>query len=150
MNDAFFAGLMFQIESVICDADRTTELELNDSHIKSCLNKAKLLARKKVPKVLPKTERDRFILQLAEDINAIRQDLRESPSQNSLSKDGTIISVADWILAIKAVEGSIKNHTMTGTRCYLDYLGGFIAEAHGKNPNVNNDKKTKWWKRIFK
>lgn len=150
MNDPFFAGIMFQIESVIFTADCTAGIELKDSYIKSSLNKAKHIAQGKPPKSIPKNDRDRFILQLAQDINVVRSDIRESDNPNSIFEDGACISTAEWILAIKAVEGSLKNHTESGTRCYLDFLKGFMARAGNVGVNSSRGHNKKWWQRIFK
>jgi len=134
MNDPCFAGIMFHIESTIHDADSAAAsagVELKDSHIKSCLSKVKTLAKGNQPKAEPKTERERFILELAQKIDKLRPEMRESSEIDPNFQDATPISTTDWLLAVKAVEDSLKNHTVSGTRYYLDFLSGFILKARG-------------------
>lgn len=153
MNNPFFAGIMFHIESKIHDADRAAAaagMELKDSHIKSCLSKVRTLANGNRPKTEPKTERDRFILTLAEEIDKLRPEIRESSDPNADFNSATPVKAADWLSAVKAVEDSLKNHTMPGTRHYLDFLSSFIAEARDQEPQGDTNVRTKWWTRIFK
>ena len=152
MNNPFFAGIMFHIESTIHDADRAAAaagVELKDSHVKSCLSKVKTLAKGNRPKAAPKTEREKLILQLAESIDKLRPEIRESSDPNADFNSAAPINTADWLSAVKAVEDSLKNHTMSGTRYYLDFLADFIAEARDNEPEEKNVR-TKWWTRIFK
>ncbi len=145
MNNPFFAGIMFHIESTIHGADcaaATAGVELKDSHIKSCLSKVKTLAKGSQPKAEPKTERDKIILKLAEDIDKLRPEIRESSDRNAGFHDAKPISTGDWLSAVKAVEDSLKNHTMSGTRYYLDFLSDFIAEARDGEPNKNRNVRT--------
>lgn len=135
MNDPFFAGIMFYIESTIHDADRAAAIagvKLRDSHIKSCLSKVKIFAKGSRPKAEPKTERDKLILELAESIDKLRLQIRESSDSDTEFQKATPIKTADWLLAVKAVEYSLKKHTMSGTRYYLDFLSDFITEARNE------------------
>lgn len=135
MKDPFYAIIMFQIESVIHDADSAATdegIELKDSHIKSCLSKVKILAKGRKPKAKPKTEREEFILELAENINAVRSSFRSSTEPEVDFEDAEPISNADWLLTVKAVEDSLKLHTASGTRFYLDFLAEFVAKARSE------------------
>lgn len=148
MNDPFFAGIMFNIESTIHDADRAAAaagMELKDSHIKSCLSKVKTFAKGRRPKAEPKTEREKLILELAESIDKLRPEIRESSDPEKEFRDATPISTADWFSAVKAVEDSLKNHTMSGTRYYLNFLIGFIAEARDDEPKSDRNVRTNFW-----
>ena len=148
MNDPFFAGIMFHIESTIHDADRAAAaagMELKDSHIKSCLSKVKTFAKGSRPKAEPKTEREKLILELAESIDNLRPEIRESSDPEGEFQDATAISTTDWLSAVKAVEDSLKNHTMSGTRYYLDFLIGFIAEARDDEPKNDRNVRTNFW-----
>jgi len=148
MNDPFFAGIMFHIESEIHDADRaaaTAGVELKDSHIKSCLSKVKTLAKGNRPKAEPKTEREKLILELAESIDKLRPKIRESSDPTDEFETATPINTVDWLSAVKAVEDSLKNHTMSGTRYYLDFLSDFIAEARDDEPIKDRSVRTSFW-----
>ena len=149
MNDPFFAGIMFHIESTIHDADRAASsagVELKDSHIKSCLSKVKTLAKGNHPKAEPKTERDKFILELAKRIDKLRPEIRESSDPTGDFNSATPVRTSDWLSAVKAVEDSLKNHTMPGTRYYLDFLSGFIAAAREDAPvEKDNNVRTNFW-----
>jgi len=148
MNNPFFAGIMFHIESTIHDADRAAAaagVELKDSHIKSCLSKVKIFAKGSHPKVEPKTERDKLILELAEAIDKLRPEIRESSDPEAEFQSATPISTADWLSAVKAVEDSLKNHTVSGTRYYLAFLSDFIAEARDDEPSNERNVRTSFW-----
>jgi hypothetical protein len=136
MKDPFFARIMYLIESTINSADLAAMAdgnELKDAHIKSCLSKVKTLAKGMRPKAEPKTKRDRIILKLAEDIDNLRAGIREASSPDAEFDDASPISDTHWLSAIKAVEDSLKNHTLPGTRYYLDFLSSFIGKARGKS-----------------
>lgn len=148
MNDPFFAAIMFNIESTIHDADcaaASAGVELKDSHIKSCLSKVKTLAKGSHPKAEPKTERERFLLKLAEDIDKLRSEIRGSSDRDSGFHDAKPISTEDWLSAVKAVGDTLKNHTMSGTRNYLDFLSDFMAEARVNDPHENRNVQTNLW-----
>ena len=133
-KNGLFTQVVFQIELKIHDADCVAASEgivLKDSHIKSCLSKAKLFAKGSSPKAEPKSDRDKFILQLAKDIDSFRHNIRESEGRDSDSEDTNPINTGDWIRVIKIVEDSLKFHAVPGGRSYLDFLTGFIAQARG-------------------
>ncbi len=151
MADPLYSAIMFEIESRICDADVAAHkmgIELTDSNIKSCLSKVKILARGEEPKVEPKSERDRFIVELAIAINEIRSKLQESPVSSSSPDEARPISVTNWLLAVKAIEDSLKNHTASGTRFYLDFLKDFITDTRNDETKLSERTMTRWWARV--
>jgi hypothetical protein len=152
MNDPFLTGIIFHIESHIHDADRVAGaagVELKDSHIKSSLSKVKTLAKGRLPKAEPKTERARFIIELALDIDKLRTQMRKSGDPDCDFNDGTPISTVDWLFAVKVVEDSLKHHTLSGTRHYLDFLTDFMAKARDSSPQDDENSRPKWWRRLF-
>ena len=151
MDDPFYSAIMFRIESRICDADvaaRKLEIELTDSNIKSCLNKVKILARGEEPKVEPRSERECFIVELALAIDEIGSKLREAPVSRESPDLARSVNAADWLLAVEAVEDSLKNHTSPGTRFYLDFLKDFIADARNEERKLSGNTLTRWWTRV--
>ncbi len=145
MKDPFFAGIMFSIESAIHDADcaaASAGIELKDSHVKSCLSKVKTLAKGSQPKAESKTDREKLIMKLAQDIDRLRPGIRESSDRDSGFQDEMPISTGDWLSAVKAVEDSLRNHTTSGTRNYLDFLSGFIGEARDNVPKEQKNMRT--------
>ncbi len=137
MKDAFFAGLMFQIEQMICMADtlaRTSGCELTDSQVRSTIIKARKLVQGGQPNLPETTERDRILWGLAMGIYHAPDDLMEQ----SNDADGRLIEspleISDWLKAIETVQHSIDTHRsdIPGSRNYLSFLQEFLAETQGK------------------
>ncbi len=122
MKDPFYSGIMFRIESTICSADKRAqekEIFLTDSNVKSSLSKAKGLAQKGELKSKAKKDKEMVVFDLAYSINDLRDRIYEN----------TELKLSDWLLALRAVEDSIKLRMIPGGRAYLDYLVQFIAQA---------------------
>jgi len=137
MRDPFYAHLIFQIEHLICAADREAGekgLILKDSQVQSALTKAKGLAGGKTPKFAEATEADRVLLSLIDSIHHAPAALREQSTAADGSQVEKPLRIADWIIAIEAVIDSVKTRrsTIPGSRDYLDFVRKFVAQALGQ------------------
>ena len=132
MRDPFYAQLMYVIETAIHKADKAAQeqgVRLNDSAIKSALNKArkKALENATVQVESLKTRED-FIEELARSIAVNRTFLAEEMDGKDERND---ISRADWIKTISGVEDSLKlrRSGQPGGRDYLDFLRRFLKDG---------------------
>jgi len=132
MKDPFFSSIMWEIERTIFETDKNAkeqQISLTDSNVKSSLSKAKGIAKNGALKSKPKNEKDELIFGLASQINALRSDIRESGRPDTEFESASELKLADWLLALKAVEDSVKRRMVSGGRAYLDYLIQFMAQA---------------------
>ena len=136
MKDPFYAGLLFQIEQMICQADDDAKgkgLALTDSQVRSALIKARKKAEGGGPDIPDATERDRILAALIEGLCRAPDDLMERTG----GEDGTIqdkpLRISEWAKALETVEDSVKTRksSMPGSRVYLDFVHGFIRQAKG-------------------
>ena len=132
LEDPYFLGLLHNIETLVCvydDQAKEEGIALNDSHIKSALIRARKLVEGSDPKVPDETTRDQILQGLTMAIyhapDAITMEevsrAKDSPAPD-VEQEDTLIE--DWILALKVVEDSIKNHQLPvpGSRGYLDFI----------------------------
>ena len=132
MNDPFYAKLMYVIELVISKVDEMAKQQgvtLNDSTIKSALNKArKRTLENAMVQVSSLKTREDFIEELARSIAVNRTHLAEEMEGETEKKD---ISRVEWIKAISAVEASLKvrRSGLPGGRDYLDFLKRFMDKG---------------------
>ena len=137
MKDPFFAGLMFQIEQMICLADtqaRTSGCELTDSQVRSTMIKARKLVQGAEPNLPQATERDRILRGLAMSIYHAPDDLMEQSDDSGGGLTERPLEISDWLKAIDSVHHSIdtRRSDIPGSRDYLSFLQEFIAGAQGK------------------
>lgn len=136
MKDPYYAGLLFQIEQMICLADDEASesgVELTDSQVRSALIKATKLVQGGSPKILQETDRDQVLWKLIMSLyNAPDEILEETEAA-----DGTIeerrLQIRNWVKALETVEDSIKTRkgNSPGSRDYLIFVQAFIANAQG-------------------
>jgi hypothetical protein len=139
MNDPFYAGILFAIESKIHEGDRLAAsrgIALTDSNIRSLLIKTIHAADGKLPRPIPAfaSAKDQFLAELLDQIIKGKNLVvvgRELP-------DGTIekspLPSVDWTKALEAVKEScaIRTGDEPGSRGYLDFLADFIPQAGEK------------------
>ncbi len=136
MKDSFYAGLLIQIERMIYLTDkeaRENGVELTDSQIRSALIKARKLAQGEAPAIPEATPRDQVLAKLIHSLQEAPGDLLVE----TRLPDGTIeegpLPMVDWVKALETVMDSIKTRRrgLSGSRGYLSFLPGFLAEAGG-------------------
>ncbi|MDD5261622.1 MAG: hypothetical protein PHD76_07200 [Methylacidiphilales bacterium] len=137
MKNAFFAGLMFHIEQMICAADtlaQTSGCELTDSQVRSTIIKARKLVQGAQPNLPEATERDRILTGLARSIYLAPDDIMEQSNDADGSLIESPLEISDWLKAIETVQHSIDTHRsdIPGSRNYLSFLQKFIAETQGE------------------
>lgn len=134
MQDPAFTPIMFEIECGLHDADvRAQEagIALSDGQVNSIVNKAlSFYSGKKAKMPEPKTDRDRVLHEIYTDLTALRAKLnfRDADTEGPVPA-----RLANKILvaSLKAIRESIKTQRSpeSGSRDYLDFLCGFVAEA---------------------
>jgi hypothetical protein len=100
MKDPFYAGLLFQIEHIICQADDDAK-----------------------SKTIP----------LIDSLCRAPQALTERITKDDGTVDDRPLSTSDWLKALETVEDSVKTRKCStpGSRTYLDFAHGFMAQARG-------------------
>jgi len=137
MRDPFYAGLLFQIEHIICQADDEAKfkgIRLTDSQIKSALNKTRRKLEGGDPEIPTGSEKDGIIAQLIDSLCLAHHDLMERQRHLNSTETDKPLAVADWVRAIETVEDSVKTRKshIPGSRDYLDFVHGFIEQAKGR------------------
>ncbi len=134
MKDPFYAGLLFQIEHIICQADEDAQAEgirLTDSQIKSALIKTQKKMGGGDPTIPTGTPKDRILAELINSLCQAHHALMErttGPGGHEIDKD---LDEADWIRALETVEDSVETRRSDtpGSRNYLEFVHGFIDQT---------------------
>lgn len=137
MRDPFYAGLLCQIEHIICQADgdaKSKGIRLTDSQIKSALNKTRKKLEGGAPEIPTGSEKDGIIAQLIDSLSLAHHDLMERQRDPNGTETDKPLDVTDWVRAIETVEDSVKTRKshIPGSRDYLDFVRGFIEQAKGR------------------
>jgi hypothetical protein len=126
MKDPAFRPVLYAIETRIMACVRTAKaagIELNDSQLRSVLNKVRKSSEGKSPQIPNESPRDQVLAALHAEILSARQTL--------LMGDGTgeekVIPVSIWNLCIRTVEESIQRHSSgPGSQAYQRFLESFL------------------------
>lgn len=139
MRDPFFAKIIFAIELKINEGDRLGEqrgFHLTDSNIRSLLIKAVQSAQGKPPRPVAESAgaKDKFLAEFLEQLIAVRTSI--SVDESSLGETTELQKLPDseWIASLEEVKHScsIRTDNGAGSRGYLDFLSGFLAQARGR------------------
>jgi hypothetical protein len=138
MKDPFYAGLVFQIEQMICLADeeaKEASLTLNDSQIQSALIKAQKLVKGGVPKVPEATDRERVLSKLIMSLYHAPDALMKETTAPDGTREERPLSISEWVKALETTVDSIKTRKdgAPGSREYLEFVHEFIAQARTRN-----------------
>ena len=99
---------------------------LTDSNVKSALRKAMTMIKGSEPKNKPLTDKDKVIYLIADKISF----LAEPVSDNNEDATFQEVSKSDWLLALRAVEDSLKlRKSGEGSRAYLEFVRNFIKSG---------------------
>lgn len=131
MKDPFYAGLLFQIENIICQADDdavSRRIQLTDSQVRSALIKTQKKLQGGDPEIPETTEREQVMALLINSLINAPSNLKES------GQEVKPIDLQDWLNALDTVEDSIntRKSSIPGSRVYLNFIHGFIDQAKGR------------------
>ncbi len=137
MKDPFYAGLLFQIEKMICLADdeaKSKGLELNDSQVRSALIKAKKKVAGEEPDIPEASERDKILAVLIDNIYQAPDDILERVTGADGATQLEPLRISEWVKALETVEDSVKTRkgNSPGSRDYLNFVHRFIQQAKEK------------------
>jgi hypothetical protein len=128
LQDPHFNKIIYRIERLILECDEATksfDVSLTDSNIKSCLRKVIAFSEGKSPGLAEKNDKEKAIRDLVGGLSYLGDRMQEgSDTVERFSKK-------DWILALKAVEDSLKTRRkMYGhSRGYLEFLKEFLEKG---------------------
>jgi len=136
MKDPFYAGLLFQIENIICQADdeaKTKGLQLTDSQVKSALIKTQKKLQGGEPDIPETNERERILAELVNCLIHAPDALMEQTTTGDGRAEEKPLNISDWVKALETVEDSVKTRKshIPGSRDYLDFVHEFIGQAKG-------------------
>ena len=136
MKDPFYAGLLFQIEQMICQADDEAKrkgMELTDSQVRSAIIKAQKKAQGEDPNIPVTNEREQILAALIDSICQAPYQIMEQTLADDGTEEHQPLAISYWVNALETVQDSIKTRkrNVPGSRDYLNYLPGFIARARG-------------------
>lgn len=121
--------ILFEIESSILGHVRTANAEgvaLNDSHIRSILNKVRKTSEGKSPKVPNESPRESLLARLHESLIDVRRHFHLEDE----SGEREILPTSLWTACIRTIEESIQRHsTGPGSKGYQQFLESFIGSA---------------------
>jgi hypothetical protein len=129
MKNPIFTPILFEIERRILACVHATQaagIDLNDSQIRSTLNKVRKSAEGKKPQIPNASPREKALAALHEDLLNVWADFM---LEDSVGECGPL-SVQTWTLCIRTIEESIQRHsTGPGSRGYQNFLEGFIKKG---------------------
>lgn len=128
MKDPFYAPILFEIESCILSCVRSAKaegVEMNDSQIRSTLNKVRKTSEGGKPQIPDTSPRDKALVGLHGDLIKVRAGFIAEES------DGTRkpLPTKEWTLCLRTIEDSIQRYaTGSGSRGYQEFLEDFIPK----------------------
>jgi hypothetical protein len=134
MKDPYYAMLLFQIEHIICQADddaRARGLQLTDSQVRSAILKARKKVQGAEPDIPETNEREQILAALIDSICQAPDNMLQRVVTDAGRIEEKPLPMTDWGNALETVANSIKTRksNLPGSREYLDFLHGFIAQA---------------------
>ncbi len=136
MKDPFYAAILYAIENEILKGDQQAaaqDIRLTDSNVRSLLVKAAHAANGKRPKPVTSSAspKDQFLAELLDRLIAVRESLNVETQSPGGATEQQALSTAEWTAALGAVKEScaIRTSDEPGSRDYLEFLAGFLAQA---------------------
>ena len=138
MKDPFYAGLLFQVENIINQADsdaRSKGLQLTDSQVRSALIKTQKKLQGGEPEISETNEREKILAALIDSLIRAPNALMEQSTTEDGRAEEKSLNISDWVKALETVEDSVQTRksNIPGSRDYLDFVHGFIGQAKGRN-----------------
>ncbi len=138
MGDPRFAGILYEIERTLHEADRLAvarSLPLTDSNIRSLLIRAINEAKGKSAKsgANAASGKDRFLAETLQQLAGVRAAIVEELPQPDGSVQRQPLPAADWIESLEAIKDScaVRTGGEPGSRGYLEFLREFMADTAG-------------------
>ncbi len=129
MKDPFYQSILFLIEQNITTCDRIATAAgapVNDSQIRSILNKVRKTAEGGSPKIPNGSVREKILAEL----HTILLDCFAEISVEGPDQTPSPLPVRDWLLCLETVEESIQRRSTGPGSCgYLEFIAAFIPEG---------------------
>jgi hypothetical protein len=112
-------------------------VKLTDSNVRSLVIKASHASQGKRPQPAPQdfaNPKDKFLGKLFEELMAVKDSLAVEEKLPDGTTEHQELSAAEWVASLGAIKESCSLPTGSepGSRDYLDFLAGFIAQARGR------------------
>lgn len=129
MKDPFFTPILFEIERRILACARAAKadgIDMNDSQIRSTLNKVRKTSEGGKPQIPDTSPREKALAALHADLLKVREGLMMEDSEGNREP----LPTKAWTLCIRTIEDSIQRYsTGPGSRGYQDFLESFIQKG---------------------
>ena len=129
MKDPFFTPILFEIERKILTCVRSARaagIEINDSQIRSTLNKVRKTSEGGKPQIPNESPREKALAGLHGDLLKARAGFMSEDSEGHREP----LSTREWTLCIQTIEDSIQRYSSgPGSQGYQDFLESFIAKG---------------------
>ena len=130
--------MAFQIESLMCDADKAAQskgINLSDSQVRSTPLRTIKVLKGQSPEIPKANERDVILARLLNSLLEARKECLLAEVDNEANQRP--VSEAMWCNGCETVLASINTRKIDvpGSRLYLDYLHTFIAKIR-KSPGT--------------
>ena len=128
LKDPYYSSILFKIEKTIHELDMKLldeEVSLNDTNVKSCLQKAMGYVKGKSPSLPDSNRNEQAMKQISMALIQLGDQLLAGDEIDEP------VTKKDWLLCLKAAEDSLKTRKeMYGhSRGYLDFLKRFIEDG---------------------
>lgn len=128
LKDPYYSSIIFRIEQVVHELDKELldeGVSLNDTNVKSCLQKAAGHAKGKSPSLPDSNKKEEGMKKISMALIELGNQLIQGDESNES------ITKKDWILSLKATEDSLKirKEIYGHSRGYLDFLKEFFDEG---------------------
>ena len=128
MKDPFYAPILFEIERRILACARSAKADgiaMNDSQIRSTLNKVRKTSEGGKPQIPDASPRDKALAALHADLLKVRTGFMSEDSKGNREP----LPTKAWTLCIQTIEDSIQRYsTGPGSQGYQNFLEGFIPK----------------------
>lgn len=129
MKDPYFVPILFEIERKILACVQLASaagIEINDSMIRSTLNKVRKTSEGGKPQIPDESPREKALAELHEALVKMRAGFMSEDNEGHRK----LLPTREWTLCIRTIEDSIQRYsTGPGSRGYQDFLAGFIAKG---------------------
>lgn len=137
MKNPAFTPILFEIERRILTAVQsanTSGIEINDSQLRSTLNKVRKTSEGGSPKIPNESPRDQILADMHRELLEARKCLLLEDETGQHEPLPTKL----WTLCLRTIEDSIQRYsTGPSSKGYQHFLESFIAKAH-QVPNTDH------------
>jgi hypothetical protein len=134
MKNPAFSPILFEIERRIhasVHLAKADGIDLNDSQIRSILNKVRKTAEGGKPQIPETSPRDKALAGLYRELIEARKNIQ----MEDMTGQREALPTRPWTLCLRTIEDSIQRYsTGPGSRGYQDFLASFISKAGKAKP----------------